>query len=92
MTFRVGQKVVCVDAGRCYRKRKTDLVKGAIYEIEAIDEFGGERGLVVSGARSWWPSGAYNARRFRPLVERKTDIGFAHEILRKASRKDWVPA
>jgi hypothetical protein len=26
------------------------------------------------------------ARRFRPVVERKTDISFAHEILRKASK------
>jgi hypothetical protein len=30
---------------------------------------------------------AINASWLRPLVERKTDIGFAHEILRKATKR-----
>jgi hypothetical protein len=30
--------------------------------------------------------------RFRPAAERKTDISFAHEILRKTSRKETVRA
>ena len=29
----------------------------------------------------------FNAARFRPVVERKTDIGFAYEILRKATKQ-----
>jgi hypothetical protein len=31
-------------------------------------------------------------RFFRPIVEKKTDISFAHDILRKVSRKDRVRA
>ncbi len=30
---------------------------------------------------------AFRKRRFRPIVERKTDISFAHEILRKATKR-----
>lgn len=85
--FRVGQKVVCVDASRCYRKIETDLVKGAIYEIEAVETFGGDFGLVVTGARSWWPSGAYNAVRFRPIVEHKTDISIFTKMLTPKTRR-----
>lgn len=85
MAFRVGQKVVCVDdapprnpldnAGR-------RLVLNAIYTIRGIDPENGTGlylvevpcGLVVqpySTPIGWSPN------RFRPIVERKTDTGFA---------------
>lgn len=35
---------------------------------------------------------AIDAMWLRPLVERKTDISFAHEILRKVSRKHGADA
>ncbi|UQD69242.1 hypothetical protein JEY40_24820 [Bradyrhizobium japonicum] len=35
---------------------------------------------------------AINAEWLRPIVERKTDISFAHEILRKATKPARSPA
>lgn len=32
--------------------------------------------------------GKWGQERFRPIVEKKTDISFAHEILRKATKKE----
>lgn len=94
MTFRVGQKVVCVNASG---DAANLLTHGAVYTIEVVKEgtfLSGRRGKrVVSGVGvtlhevtigdSEW----FNARRFSLHVAAKTDISFAHEILRKVSRK-----
>lgn len=94
--FRVGQKVVCVDAanppsGILSRRGLPDvtLVKGNIYTVTGVGlrhpyDLTGFPCITVAeepDPHFYW------AHRFRPLVERKTDIGFAHEILRKVSRK-----
>lgn len=92
MTFRVGQKVVCVDAGADFTGQATNLVQDQIYEIENVVATLTMIGLVVAGAYSWHETRAYRATRFRPIAERKTDISFAHEILRKTSRKAGVNA
>lgn len=80
--FRVGQQVVCVDASLDYKGIKTNLIEKKVYVIEQVssDMFG--TGLVVAGAYSWHPSKAYRATRFRPIVERKTDISIFTEMLR----------
>lgn len=94
--FRVGQKVVCVDATNPPADTMSvqdlpdvNLVKGNIYTVTAV----GLRhpydltGLPCITVAEEPDLHFYWAHRFRPLVERKTDIGFAHEILRKVSRK-----
>ena len=108
MMFRVGQKVVCVHDGSLEDcRRRSDLVrnyieKGKVYTIRWIGEFGyvpdREFGPavrlteVVRPNLSGWEDYPFRACRFRPLAERKTDISFAHEILRKVTRKDRVRA
>lgn len=91
MTFRVGQKVVCVEAGW------PNLTEGKVYTISNIcpvcsgyepscnegfsfiDQLGAPH---KDGTRcNAWPT-----RIFRPIVERKTDISVFTEILRKATK------
>ncbi len=86
MAFRVGQKVVCVDdAPRGY---KSALVrKGGIYTIVGLPMApDGEPGVLLAEVDADAPYGFWQYR-FRPLTERKTDISFAHEILRKATKR-----
>lgn len=97
MTFRVGQKVVCVNARGAIEPRP---VKGRVYTVASVRwvEFAERRpGLGITLVEL--PTietddyyAEYFAWRFRPIVERKTDIGFAQEILRKVSRKDRASA
>jgi hypothetical protein len=94
MAFRVGQKVVCVntgpmrsDRGNLLQTRR--LVEGGVYTITAVMEAGGIFGVQVLEAE---PDGATNwgfiARRFRPVVERKTDISIFTAML----NPEQVPA
>lgn len=99
MTFRVGQKVVCIlrhpnpfpdaiypDLGPVYTIREiNEWSYGTLVMLNEIDNshLVGKLGRLEPG---------FIASAFRPIVERKADIGFAHEILRKVSRKDRVPA
>lgn len=101
MKFSIGQKVVCVDATRNPNGfSKFYPVEGRIYTIRGfhiephIEDVGILLEEVVNPPTEWadrtsceWP---FASKRFRPIVERKTDIGFADEILRKATEK--VPA
>ncbi len=101
MTFWIGQKVVCVDA-RLPRLARTlrwifgmgwPLIEGEIYTVEHL-AFVGNLPVVILAEVKNTPllDGAFWRRRFRPVAERKTDISAFHEILRKTSRKDLVPA
>lgn len=102
--FRVGQKVVCVnDQPRLielfpYRAGlPTNLQSGQIYTITGttVDD-SGEPGVYLAEAksslrpfrdgreRSFW------CGRFRPIVERKTDISIFTEMLTPAERKHEV--
>lgn len=91
--FYVGQKVVCVDAACAFSDWTREwLIKGQTYTIA---------GLAPSPKGRNYPGSLYTVRlteapdkpngfaeaRFRPIQERKTDIGFAHEILRKATKR-----
>jgi hypothetical protein len=95
MTFRVGQKVVCVDAAG-----EAALELGSVYTISEIlpPTFCRWRGLKRYTIGLWFAElpvddeYGYAPERFRPVVERKTDISFAHEILRKASKPARGPA
>lgn len=70
MAFRIGQKVVLVDDARLPRHGP---VKGRVYTVGATKAKFIELGEIPNC--SWFSS------RFRPVVERKTDISAFKEIL-----------
>jgi hypothetical protein len=95
--FRVGQKVVCVDAETLFPHRlgtgsfqiDEALVNGAIYTVrrDFIDHEG-DRILWLEEVKRneraktfWGPDAGYGAWRFRPLVERKTSIEIFERML-----------
>jgi len=98
--FRVGQKVVCIEAstGEFVYQGAVEPTVGDIGTVTNVYvAFNGDLAIELAefpapGGR--WGGAIYEpgwlACSFRHLVERKTDIGFAHETLRKVSRK--VPA
>jgi hypothetical protein len=100
--FRVGMKVVCVDANPRGRwVRGEELRENGVYTITAmhVDD---DADLILhlaevkrsaTAKRQWRDARlGYGAFRFRPIQERKTDISFAHEILRKVTKKKPVSA
>jgi len=87
MAFYVGQKVVCVDAHPDF------LLKGVIYTISRVGLLThGETGVNLAEVdTSACPHDVgFRATRFRPLVERKTDISIFTDMLRTADEQ--VPA
>ena len=107
MTFRVGQKVVCIDGdfSSYWSVVKHLPEKGRVYTVRALTEctFGPFKDVPcillqeIRNPVQLWSNGRvfecpFTAKRFRPVVERKTDISFAHEILRKVSRNNRVRA
>jgi hypothetical protein len=103
MTFRVGQKVVCINGYDDLAKRYgcRGPVKGNVYTIREFDDRGSEPALRLVEITNPLKmhrnisepiEPAFAVAAFRPVVERKTDIGFAHEILRKASKPARGPA
>ena len=106
MTFRIGQKVVCVDdvprAGFDGWHPDCDIPqKGSVYTVREIGlTVYGDPGLKLEEIRCCVRSSGnehvdtfYFAQRFRPVVERKTETGMAilREILDRESHQDRVP-
>lgn len=93
--FHVGQKVVCVNNQNKLRPELSKILSlNAVYTVESIINYGeelGERLLLceVSDARDFDVRG-YRSWRFRPVVEQKTDTGFAilQDILKGAPVKE----
>jgi len=99
MTFYVGQKVVCVDAsnmpGARWRANEAP-VEGQVYTVMAVRVT--REGLQVlqlreldrcEAVKAWVARNigkfaGYDARRFRPVVERKTDISVFKAMLNPA--------
>lgn len=91
--FYRGQKVVYVGGipkgiigWLCFWRYSPDSdepVRNKIYEIAyiTVDDTLELVGMRSPGNKYWCPG--YLKECFRPVAERKTDIGFAHEILRK---------
>jgi hypothetical protein len=77
MAFRVGQKVVCIDNGMGAMDASPYLQKGDVYTVTAsrIDLVGWPV-IGLAGVRYQW-----SAERFRPIVERKTDISIFTAML-----------
>lgn len=108
MTFQVGDKVVCVDdkVGRFRNPREmySDGLDGlALGHIYTVRRVGPCPQPVHGGMLSLWlteierPPNAYGepgyaAARFRPVVERKTDISLLIRIAKEASRTGKVLA
>ncbi len=92
MSFYGGQKVVCVDASSmgqagCWRKGEA-LVEGMTYTIRRFFLRKGEPTVHLfevertdASKAEWGDDVGYAAERFRPLVERKTDISIFTKML-----------
>jgi hypothetical protein len=95
MAFHIGQKVVCIDADPTFINQHGNLdmdglTKGCVYTIRAIGEapfWGGTSIWLEEIHRSieplWMQLGEmpYDVRRFRPVVEKKTDISIFTAML-----------
>lgn len=97
MSFHIGQKVVCVDDSPNPTLGASRLTKGQIYVIRALSYGYDDTHFCVHvhgvhgglrprgrGERGFYP------RRFRPVVERKTDISIFIEILDRETVRDPV--
>jgi hypothetical protein len=86
MTFRVGQRVVCVDDSSHDRggwHPRADIPQvGEVYTVAAIGRHRLQPAVRLREIRNAAHDGFYRARRFRPAVERATDISVFTEILR----------
>jgi hypothetical protein len=98
MAFRVGQKVVCVDdkPRPGANPRMDGLSKGQVYTVQriGIDNFWAEPVLWLVEIRRELQPGfqrfgevGYDPRRFRPVVEKKTDISIFEAMLKRAPVK-----
>lgn len=83
--FRVGQKIVCVDASGT-----NGIVENGVYTVSdkcpecAVDGFFGPMtfiSIVGEAHDSGLKCNGWRASRFRPLVERKTDISIFTKML-----------
>lgn len=91
--FYVGQKVVCVDAERTNPYEKAELTEGVVYTISSlvgeISRFAAPfslpqhaRGLGFNLQEVPGRGVPFAAIRFRPVVERKTDISVLTALLK----------
>lgn len=88
--FRVGQKVVCVTATGARNVRE-----GEVYTVRWSGDFPGRSGLdgsiVTKGVILVEVEAdglGFDARRFRPAVERKTDISIFKAMLNPSRVKE----
>ena len=97
--FRVGQKVVCVDdglhglfnpPGYIIRPSLDGLAAGRVYTVRWLgNKFGRPTVWLAEITRPIDPDGieaGYAVERFRPAVDRPTDINIFTEILDKAGK------
>lgn len=102
MTFRVGQKVVCIndDPNAFYPAGRGDLdglMKGCIYTVREIGLIGYAGHACVRLEELRRPDKydndcPYAAARFRPIVERKTDISIFARMLDPENHKQFEDA
>jgi hypothetical protein len=90
MAFRVGQKVVFIGPNRPNNRYHQNVpVRGQVYTIRAIAEVLGQTAFLLMEVRNDpypWANGFVElhieAKFFRPVVERKTDISVFTEMLK----------
>lgn len=89
--FYVGQKVVCVNAGLAPETGAYahSLEEGRVYTVAGIAT--SRKGNAAVSLAEASPVGArkvgYLASRFRPIVERKTDISCFTDMLKPADER-----
>jgi hypothetical protein len=86
MTFRVGQKVVCVDSKNSYGMvwiRGDDVpVEGRVYTVSRTGLISGRGRACIDLVELKRANGySYGEWRFRPIVERQTDISALKALL-----------
>lgn len=88
MTFRVGQKVVCVDDADGpvgWQNYSALPVVGHIYTDRALTNYSDMAGVlleeIVGKISPWGNEYSMRRSRFRPIVERKTDISALEALL-----------
>lgn len=100
MAFRVGQKVACIKGGVfCHPENPNSVIlnKGDVFTIRGIDEPSADCAVLglwfveiklepLEGCQE--PS--FAARRFRPIVEPKTDISIFTAMLETKKAKEPV--
>jgi hypothetical protein len=81
VAFLVGQRVVCVDDHPDDFGREIFVKKGGVYTVIKCFDWHGIPGVLIAehdpGEAAGWL-----ARRFRPIVERKTDISIFTAMLK----------
>lgn len=84
--FYVGQKVVCVDVsvGAAGLPVRT-ISLGDIYTVTGCRKFGSTEAIWVAEAKPEYEEWGFYAYRFRPVVERKTDISIFTDMLKPKS-------
>lgn len=95
MSFRVGQKVVCVFDGSYHQPAKnwqtgSEIFEGRVYTVRTCgDTYQGFPGIKLQEViLNGWKSGiqlkdvCYRASRFRPVAERKTYISIFKAMLK----------
>lgn len=90
MAFHVGQKVVCVDADPgpgFHFSEGRPLKHGAIYTIAAVGITHWHRPGVALVEAPRLKGKMFRNQRFRPLIERKTDISIFTEMLKPKTRE-----
>lgn len=87
MAFRVGQEVICVNADKqILVAGDRAVVEGERYTIRMTYDHYGQPGVHLVGVNN--PSGrGYRVERFRPAVERKTDISIFTAMLNPSHEK-----
>lgn len=87
MTFRVGQKVICIDeVGQNPNLGDRTVIKGRIYTVREAYDWFGYPGIRLDEIYNYLDRG-YSAHRFRPVVERKTDISIFTAMLNTSKRE-----
>lgn len=84
--FKVGQKVVCVDASPTTSGLRCALTEGFVYTVSGIEDFelqgvGGIYVAEATGIDDAFHHPAFRITRFRPAVERKTSIEIFTKML-----------
>lgn len=90
MTFRVGQRVVCVDDAPGHLGR-TSVINGRIYTITAIYRERMSRngvGFVLAEVTPVHGLLGFMGHRFRPLIENKSTISFTQGAPKDSERFD----
>lgn len=88
MNLRANQKVVCVDdSPRSFWRQAQRPVLNRVYTTSS-DPFMHKKGfLVIEIVELANPFGGYLVERFRPAVDRKTDISIFTEMLNPSPEK-----